>query len=307
MKFKNIDGISSASLILGSMRIADKPIASTERLIRLALDMGINTFDHADIYGGGSCEAIYGKIIGTDRRLRDKMILQTKCGIRGDRYDLSYKHIVESVEGSLKRLNTDYVDILLLHRPDTLMRPEEIARAFDELEKSGKVRIFGVSNFTAWQIDFLQSYLNQKLQIDQIRLGAAYCPAIDSGINASGGEHDGVLEYCRKHGLTLQAYGPMQCAFTDDTGYYYSGAFNTPHARKKYFSLNFTLEGLAKKYDTSPESVAVNWILHHPASIQAVVGTTSCKHLDALRDCCEIPLTDYEWYKIYEAAGHKIP
>ena len=311
MTYKNIGGIYTSRLILGSMRIADKPLVNNERLVRLAIDIGINTFDHADIYGGGSCEEIYGQIIKSSPALRTRMVLQTKCGIRSGGYDLSYNHILESVNGSLRRLNTDHIDILLLHRPDTLMRPEEVAKAFDELEKSGKVRVFGVSNFSAPQIDFLQSYLNQRLQINQVQMSAAYCPIIDSGIyvntGAQNGNADGLLEYCRKHNVTLQTYGTMQCSFTDEAGYCYNGAFLTEHAKKKYFALNFMLDGLAQKYNTTPEAVAVAWILHHPADMQAVIGTTLDKHLSLYRDCCDVPLTNYEWYKIYESAGHRIP
>ena len=301
----------SSLLVLGSMRIADKPLSDTDGLVRLAIDMGINTFDHADIYGGGACESIYGQILKSDAGLRQKMIIQTKCGIRGGWYDLSGEHITESVNASLKRLNTDYIDILLLHRPDTLMRPESISKAFDELEKSGKVRVFGVSNFSASQIDYLQSALSQKLYVNQIQMSAAYCPVIDSGINANmNGEYcaaDGILEYCRKNDITVQTYGTMQCSFTDESGYFYSGAFNTQHAKKKYFALNFMLDGLAQKYNTTPEAVAIAWVLHHPASMQAVIGTTLYKHLQLYRGCCEVPLTDYEWYKIYESAGHRLP
>ena len=311
MKYKSIGGINTSRLVLGSMRIADKPLVNNERLVRLAVDMGINTFDHADIYDGGACEEIYGKIIKANSGLREKIVLQTKCGIRGGWYDLSYDHIIESVNGSLKRLNTDYIDILLLHRPDTLMRPESIAKAFDELEKSGKVRVFGVSNFSGAQIDFLQSALSQKICVNQLQMSAAYCPIIESGINVnmSGNDRaDGILEYCRKNDITIQTYGTMQCCFTDETGYYYSGAYLTPHAKKKkYFALNFMLDGLAQKYNTTPEAVAVAWTLHHPADMQAVIGTTLDKHLKLYSDCCEVPLTDYEWYKIYESAGHSIP
>ena len=311
MQYKSIGGIKTSLLVLGSMRIADKLLTENERLVRLALDMGINTFDHADIYGGGACESIYGQIIKSDGALRERMVLQTKCGIRGGWYDLSYDHIIESVNGSLKRLNTDYIDILLLHRPDTLMRPDGIAKAFDELEKSGKVRVFGVSNFSAVQIDYLQSQIRQKLCINQLQMSAAYCPIIDSGINVNTGAATdnayGILEYCRKNDITIQTYGTMQCSFTDETGYFYSGAFLTPHAKKKYFALNFMLEGLAQKYNTTPDAVAIAWILHHPAGMQAIVGTTLDKHLSLYRDCCEIALTDYEWYKIYESALHRIP
>lgn len=311
MDYKNIGGIQSGRLVLGCMRIADKPIEHTERLVRLALDIGINTFDHADIYGGGACEEIYGKIIAANPSIRERMVLQTKCGIRSGWYDLSCDHIIESVNGSLKRLNTEYLDILLLHRPDTLMRPDDIAKAFDVLERSGKVRVFGVSNFSAAQIDYLQSALSQRIAINQLQMSAAYCPIIESGIVVNTGTPTdnayGILEYCRQHDITIQTYGTVQCSFTDENGYFYSGAFFTDHAKKKYFALNFMLEGLAQKYNTTPEAVAVNWILHHPAGMQAIVGTTLDKHLSLYQGCCDIPLTDYEWYKIYESANHRIP
>ena len=313
MKYIDIGGISCSRLVLGCMRIADKPLGNIERLVNTALDIGVNMFDHADIYGGGACERLYGDLIKNSPSLRNRMVLQTKCGIKSGWYDLSYKHIIESVNASLKRLNTDYIDILLLHRPDTLMRPEQIARAFDELQQSGKVRVFGVSNFSAYQTDYLQSVVNRPLYINQLRMSPTFCPLIDNGINvntASPAANDvsgGALEYCRKNNITIQTYGTMQCEFTDETGYYYSGAFMTEHANKKYFSLNLTLGGLAQKYDTTPEAVAVAWILHHPARMQAVIGTTLDKHLELYKDCCEVPLDDREWYNIYTSAGHHLP
>jgi len=313
MEYIDIGGIKASRLALGCMRISDKPTANIERLIQTALDMGVNMFDHADIYGGGTCERMYGDILRRNLSLRDRMVIQTKCGIRDGRYDLSYKHIIESVEGSLSRLGTDRIDILLLHRPDALMRPEEIARAFDELQKSGKVKLFGVSNFSAQQTDFLQSCVNQKLYVNQLQMSPTYCPIIDNGINVNTPKAEaldrdgGVLEYSRKNKITIQTYGTMQCSFTDETGYTYSGAFTTDAARKKYFALNFLLEGLAQKYGTTPDAVALKWILHHPANMQAIVGTTLDKRLEKYRDCCEVPLTDAEWYDIYKAAGHTLP
>ncbi len=311
MEYLTLNGIKSSRLALGLMRIYDKPIENTDRLIRTAIDIGVDLLDNADIYGGGESERILGKIIKADRSLRNKIVLQTKCGIASGMYDLSYKHIIEAVDGSLSRLETDTIDILLLHRPDTLMRPEEIAHAFDDLEKSGKVKAFGVSNFCAEQIDYLQSFVNQKLCANQMQLSPTYCPLIDYGINVNTpGACDkagGTLEYCRKNNITLQAYGPMQCSFTDETGFFYRGAFTTEHARKKYFALNFMLEGLAQKYDTTPDAVALSWILTHPANMQVVVGTTNADRLLLYKNCCEVPLSAYEWYRIYEAAGHKIP
>lgn len=310
MKYTDLNGIKASRLALGLMRIYDKPIQNTDRLIRTALDLGVNLLDLADIYGGGECERIVGKLYKSDKALREKTVLQTKCGIGNRMYDLSYKHIIEAVNGSLNRLSAEYIDILLLHRPDTLMRPEEIARAFDELYSSGKVRSFGVSNFSAAQIDYLQSYLNQTLCANQMQLSPTYCPLIEYGITVNTpGECDkagGTLEYCRKNGITLQAYGPMQCSFTDEDGSY-NGPFMTDRAKKKYFALNFELEGLAQKYNTTVGAVALSWILTHPANMQAVVGTTEADRLKSYADCCEVPITPYEWYRIYESAGHRIP
>lgn len=312
MDYVDIGGIRSSRLILGCMRIADKPIENVERLINVALDSGINTVDHADIYGGGKCESIYGELFKRDPSLRDKLVIQTKCGIRGGWYDLSATHIQESVNASLKRLNTDRIDILLLHRPDTLMKPDEIARAFDDLTKSGKVRAFGVSNFSAAQTDYLQSFCDNKLYVNQIRLSPVFCPAIERGLNvntegSASFDRDGdFLFYARKNGVTIQTYGTMQCEFADDNGFLYSGAFTTDLAKTKYFALNFLLDGLAQKYGVTKEAVAVKWVLYHPANMQALIGTTLAKRLEAYRDCCDVPLNCYEWYKIYEAAGHKI-
>lgn len=313
MNYIEIGGIKMSRVALGCMRISDKPIENIERLVSVALDIGINTFDHADIYGGGSCEQMYGELFKRNRSLRGKMVLQTKCGIRGGWYDLSKNHILESVDGSLKRLGTDVIDVLLLHRPDTLMRAEDVAEAFRRLEESGKVRLFGVSNFSSRQIEYLQSAVHQKLLFNQLQLSPAFCPLIESGmtVNTDRAEAcdrtDGALWYCRQNNITIQTYGTMQCSFTDDTGYFYSGAFTTDSAKKKYFALDFMLEGLAQKYDTTVESVAVAWVLRHPANMQAIVGTTLDKRLALYKDCCDVPLTEYEWYKIYEAAGHAIP
>lgn len=313
MDYIDLGGIPMSRVVLGCMRISDKPIENVERLVNVALDIGINMFDHADIYGGGHCERIYGELFKRDKSLRNKIVLQTKCGIRGGWYDLSKKHILESVDGALERLNTDRIEVLLLHRPDTLMRAEEVAEAFRILEESGKVRLFGVSNFSSSQIDYLQDAVHQKLLFNQLQLSPAFCPLITSGmtVNTAHSEAcdrtDGTLWYCRKNHITIQTYGTMQCSFTDETGYTYSGAFTTDAAKKKYFALNFMLEGLAQKYNTTVESVALAWILKHPAKMQAVIGTTLDKRLMLYKDSCEIPLTEYEWYKIYESSGHPIP
>lgn len=312
MEYIDLYGIKASRLVLGLMRIADMPASDVERLVLAAGDIGINMLDLADIYGGGKCESLIGEVFKNVTGLRDRTVLQTKCGIKSGCYDLGYKHIIGSVDAALKRMNTDRIDVLLLHRPDTLMRPEEIARAFDELYRLGKVREFGVSNFSAMQTELLQRTVKQKLIIDQMQLSPTYCPMIESGINVNtrGDEafdrDGGLLEYTRLNGITVQTYGTMQCAFEDADGYF-SGSFMSERGRRKYFSLDYTLGGLAQKYSTQKEAVAVKWILHHPANMQAVIGTTNLKHLNAFGGCCEIPLTNKEWYDIYLAAGHKLP
>ncbi len=312
MEYSDLGGIRSSRLVLGCMRIADKPLADVERLLDVALELGVNTLDNADIYGGGTCESMIGDALKAPS-LRGKFVLQTKCGICSGKYDLSRKHIIESVEGSLRRLRTDSIDILLLHRPDTLMRPHEVAQAFDELQKSGKVKVFGVSNFSAQQVDYLQSVVNQKLYVNQLQMSPTYCPLIDFGINVNTPKPEacdrdgGALEYCRKNGVTIQTYGTVQCSFTDENGFSFSGAIFAEPAKKKYFSLDFTLRGLAQKYGVTPDAIAIKWILHHPADMQAIVGTTSAERMLGYKDCCSVPLTDTEWYEIYRAAGHTLP
>lgn len=197
---------------LGCMRITGLGSkAEVRSLIDTAMDQGINFFDHADIYADGEAEAIFGKAAADIPR--EKMILQTKCGIHpGTSYDFSKEHILKSVEGSLKRLKTDYVDVLLLHRPDTLMEPEEVAEAFETLEKQGKVRYFGVSNENAMQMELLNHYCGGRIVADQLQFSIAHCDIIDSGLNVNvhndaGTNRDGgVLEYCRLKNITIQAF-----------------------------------------------------------------------------------------------------
>lgn len=285
---------------LGAMRIADKPLANIERLVNTALEIGINTFDHADSYGGGAYESMYGALIAKSPSLRGKMVLQTKCGLRGGWRDLSYEHIINAVNGSLSRLRTDRIDVLILHCFDELARPQEIARAFDELEKSGKVRAFGVCDYSARQIEYLQSHLNQTLCVNQMPIGLTHAKALCDGFSPEADAFD----HCRKNGITVQSYGTMQCSFTDETGYYYSGAFITKTAQKKYFSLLALLDGMAQKYGVPRESVALAWLLKHPSGIQPIIGTSLDKRLVKYKECCNVPMTNYEWYKIAEQA-HK--
>src|SRR5690606_9184346 len=291
---------------MGNMRLTQLSLSEVEHLIRTSMDEGINFFDHADIYGGGKCEELFADAIQMNPSIREKMILQSKCGIntRDNMYDFSKEHILKSVDGILKRLKTDYLDILLLHRPDPLMEPEEIAEAFDELHNSGKVHYFGVSNFNPMQIELLQKYISHKLVVNQLQLSVTHTPLIDSGV-AINMHHDqsinrdsSILEYCRLHDITVQAWSPFQ-----------NGFFQGPFLGdlEKFPKLNELIDQLAEKYEVTNTAIATAWITRHPANIQVVLGTTKAQRI---QDACagsDIPLTRKEWYDIYKAAGNIIP
>lgn len=285
------------------MRITGLPSVKEVRgLIDTAVDCGINFFDHADIYAGGEAERIFGQAV--DAGLREKIFIQTKCAIRpGICYDFSKKHILESVDKSLARLNTDYIDILLLHRPDTLMEPEEVAEAFDILERAGKVRYFGVSNQNAMQIELLNHYCGKKILIDQLQFSIAHCDIIDSGINVNvhndaGANRDGsVLEYCRLKDITIQAWSPFQYGM-------FEGVFLNSD---KYPELNRLIGELAEKYQVTGNAIAVAWILRHPAGIQTIVGSTSRERIQGICRASDVRLAREEWYALYMAAGKQLP
>ncbi|MFF2888714.1 aldo/keto reductase family oxidoreductase [Paenibacillus sp. NPDC057967] len=306
MKYIDIAGtdLHVSNIIMGNMRLKQLSVTEAEKLIRTAMEQGVNLFDHADIYGAGSCEEHFSEAIGMNASLREGMVLQSKCGIRKGFFDFSKEHIIASTEGILKRLNTDYLDILLLHRPDTLVEPEEVAEAFNELHASGKVRYFGVSNHTPMQIELLQKHLSHKLIVNQMQLSATHTPMIDSGIalnmniDQSVNRDSGVLDYCRLNDITIQAWSPFQKAFFD--GPFLGDLENYPE-------LNQLIDSLAAKYGVSSTAIAVAWITRHPANIQVVLGTTN---VDRLKDGCQgsdIKLTREEWYGIYTAAGHILP
>ncbi|SDM78612.1 aldo/keto reductase [Acetanaerobacterium elongatum] len=296
--------ISAPEIGLGCMRLPKMEPAEAERLIRTSMELGVNFFDHADVYGRGEAEAIFAKVVGMNSGIREQMILQTKCAIRpGCCYDFSKEHILKSVEGSLRRLNTDYVDILLLHRPDALMEPEEVAEAFRVLKESGKVRYFGVSNHNPYQIELLNQYCESRLLINQLQLSIASCGMIDAGLNVNmhneaGINRDGaVLDYCRLHDITIQAWSPFQYGF-------FEGIFL---GSEKYPELNRVLDELAEKYNVTNNAIAIAWILRHPAKIQPIVGTTNRERLREICKASDITLTREEWYALYLAAGKKLP
>lgn len=299
----NNTNLSIPEIGMGCMRIVELENAdAVKSWVDTALEHGINFFDHADIYGKGRCEELFGQILTPS--LREKIILQSKCSIRpGIAFDFSKEHILNSVDGILKRLNTEYLDILLLHRPDTLMEPEEVADAFRILKENGKVRHFGVSNQTPMQMELLSKYCDEPLLINQLQLSIAHCPMINSGINAnmyndSGINRDGgILEYCRLKDITIQAWSPFQYGM-------FEGIFL---GNEKFAELNKVIDDLAEKYNVTNSAIAVAWILRHPAGIQTIVGTTNKDRIAQISKASEIRLTREEWYALYMAAGNKLP
>ena len=295
--------IKASEIGLGCMRIAKLDKNTVNSLINTALDCGINFFDHADIYGAGKSEEIFNEAISLTPSLREKMIIQSKCAIRPGMYDFSKEYIINSVDGILKRLNTEYLDILLLHRPDTLMEPEEVNEAFEKLYKEGKVRNFGVSNHNAMQIELLNKYLTNKVTINQLQFSIMHTGIIDSGINvnmknSSSIDRDGsILEYCRLKDINIQAWSPYQYGFFEGT------FIDNP----KFPELNKKLAEIGEKYNVSKTAIATAWILRHPAKIQTIVGTTNEARLKDICTASNVALTRQEWYEIYLAAGNMLP
>lgn len=282
-------------------RLKEKEAAD---FIEHAVENGVNFFDHADIYGGGSCEEIFGKALRMTGIKREDIFLQSKCGIiPGVMFDFSKKHIIDSVDGSLKRLGVEYLDALLLHRPDALVEPEEVAEAFDELEQSGKVRYFGVSNQNPMQMELLKKYVKQPLVANQLQLSAAHSSMIRSGIEVNmmtegAVNRDGsVLDYCRLHDITIQAWSPFQYGRIE-------GVFLQ---NPEFAVLNRKLAEVGERYGMSSTTMAVAWILRHPANMQVLAGTMNSARLNEICKACEITLTRQEWYDIYKAAGNILP
>lgn len=290
-----------ASVILGCLRIngVDDPL----EILETAYENGIDFFDHADIYGAGECESIFGKALKESSIKREDIVIQTKCGIRKGMFDFSKEHIIFSVEESLKRLGVDYVDALLLHRPDTLVEPEEVAAAFDQLEAQGKVKYFGVSNQKPMQIELLKKSVKQPLLANQIQFGIKHTGIIDQGIHvnmtdAGSIDHDNeLLDYSRLNDITLQAWSPYQYGF-------FEGVFID---NEKFPDLNKTLKVLAEKYNTTPTGLATAWILRHPANMQVIAGTMNLQRIKEIAKATDVVLTREDWYEIYRSAGNILP
>lgn len=294
-------GLQVPNVAVGCMRIGSMSEKQVSEFVDTALEHGANFFDHADIYGGGKSEEVFSKAVSAS--MREKILIQTKCGIREGRYDFSYDHIVNSVDGSLKRLGMEYIDVLLLHRPDTLMEPEEVARAFSYLKQSGKVRHFGVSNHNPYQIMLLQKSLDVPLCANQLQFGVMHTPIVNAGMNVNmnnqeGIDRDGgVLDFCRLENITIQPWSPMQYGF-------FEGCFID---NGRFPQLNDALNRIGNKYGVSKTTMAIAWILRHPAKMQPVVGTTNISRLIDCLKASEIQITREEWYEIYCAAGNKLP
>ncbi len=307
MKYCTLGDRPSSAVVMGCMRIADKPLAQIEQVMFEAMRAGVNTFDLADIYGGGDCEKVFGVAIRDLGVPRKDYILQTKCGIRKEsgkitRFDFRKEYITDCVEASLKRLNTEYLDVLLLHRPDTLVEPEEVAEAFERLHDDGKVKAFGVSNFTAMQMQLFRS-VGINIAANQVQFSVAHTPLIDAGLNTNMYKDESLtraadtLEYSRLKGIPLQAWSPLQHGFIE-------GNFI---GDERFPKLNETLNELAEKYEVAPATIALAWVLRHPAFKQVVTGTTNPERMAQLCKAGDIRLTHEEWYRLYFSTGKTLP
>ena len=295
-----------SEIVLGMMRIKDKSVKEVEELVETALSVGINAFDLADIYGRGRCEELLGLVLKNRPDLREKMWIQSKCGIRIEEFtyfDFSKDYIIKSVDGILQRLKIDHLDSLLLHRPDALMESDQVAEAFDLLYKQGKVRNFGVSNQNPMMMELLKKDVKQPLAVNQLQLSAAFTPGFESGFHVNmedsqAAMRDGsIFEYCKLHDVVIQAWSVLQFG-------YFKGNFV---GNEKFQALNQVLDRLAIKYGVTSSTIAISWILRYPAKMQAVVGTTNPKHLIEASQATNFSLTRKEWYEIYLAAGNDLP
>lgn len=283
----------------GCMRMDSLDERAAASFIDKALSLGVNFFEHANIYGGGLCETLFAKAVGMKPSVREKFILQSKCGIvPGKMYDFSKEHILSSVDDILKRLNTEYLDVLVLHRPDALVEPEEVAQAFNILKTSGKVNHFGVSNHKPSQIELLQKYIDEPLVTNQLQFSITNSSMIESGMEVNmttpgAVDRDGsVLDYCRLHDITIQTWSPFQYGF-------FEGVFL---GNDKFPELNKVIDEIAEKYAVTNTTIAAAWILRHPAKMQLIAGTMNEKRLEEICAAADITLSREEWYRIYLAA-----
>lgn len=295
-----------SSIILGCMRMPQLSVDEAESVIRNAYELGINFYDHATCYGMGAAETRFGEAFTKTGIAREDVFIQSKCGIYPDRqvFDWSKAEILKSVDEILSRLKMDYLDALLLHRPDLLFDSEEVADAFDTLYTNGKVKHFGVSNLMPMQIELLKKYVKQPLIFNQLQLSLEQSQLIYQALYMNNKttemslSMDGsALDYCRLNDITIQAWSPLQHGF-------FKGVFvDNPD----FPELNKVLGEIAEKYSVSKTAVAIAWILRHPAKMQVIAGTMNPVHLSEICDACKFRLTHEEWYKLYLASGKFLP
>ncbi|WP_077304837.1 aldo/keto reductase [Terribacillus halophilus] len=296
-------GLNTAPIALGCMRMNDLNKLEALRVIETSKEAGITLFDHADIYGAGTSEEVFAAALKESVVKREDIILQSKCGIRNGFFDFSKQHILSSVDGILERLQTDYLDVLLLHRPDSLMEPEEVAEAFHQLKESGKVRHFGVSNHQPYQIDLLKQYVKEDLIINQLQFSLMHTPLLDASLNLNMQNREsvvrdaGVLPYSQLNGMTVQAWSPFQFGMIE-------GVFIDNPA---YPDVNKALQEVAETHNVSKSAIAIAWILRHPAGIQAVIGSMNPDRIRSISEAQSVKLSREEWYGLYRAAGNNLP
>ena len=302
-QYKTMEGLEIPRAAMGCMRIAEMEYQALESLVMTAVENGMNFFDHADFYGDSMSEVRFGEVLKKNPSLRDKIILQSKCGIRTGFYDSSYEHIMYSVDKSLEKMNTDHLDCLLLHRPDVLVDTQGVAKAFDELEKAGKVSYFGVSNHNPMQTEVLQKAVKQRLVFNQMQLSIMHTSMIDHGFNVNTGfegavdKDNATLEYCKLKDMVLQAWSPFQYGF-------FEGVFiDNP----KFPKLNAVMDKLTKKYEVSKTALAVAWLVRIPAMVQVISGTTNQQRLLEIIKGSELEIERCDWYEIYREAGNRLP
>ena len=295
--------LSVSAISLGCMRMERLNVSEAAEVIEAALDAGIDFFDHADIYGGGASEEIFAAALKEAKVPRERLFLQSKCGIRNGYFDFSEAHILASVDGILERLRTDYLDVLLLHRPDALMEPEEIASAFSQLQASGKVRHFGMSNQNPSQMALVQQAMEIPLVANQLQFSLGHTPLVDHGLNVNMADEPavdrdgGILDYCRLHRVTVQPWSPMQAGF-------FGGVFL---GHPEFAELNGVLDELAQVHGVPVSAVAIAWLLRHPAQMQPILGSMTPQRIREMCRACEVELSRPEWYRLYRAAGNRLP
>ena len=303
-----VNGPANASaIILGCMRMPALSVDQAEKMIQTAVELGVNFFDNATCYGeDGEAEKRFGDAFKQSGLKREDVIIQSKCGLRFERneFDWSKENILTSVDESLSRMKLDYLDALLLHRPDLIFEPEQVAEAFDILAKNGKVRYFGVSNVPPMELELLKRYVKQPLVFNQVQFSLEQSQLIDQPLymnnlttERSVDRDNGTIDYCRLNDITIQAWSPLQHGF-------FKGCFvDSP----EFPELNKVLAELGDKYGVSKTAIAIAWILRHPAKMQAIAGTMNPVHLKEICDATKVELTHNEWYKLYLASGKKLP